>query len=173
MGRTTTAIGIAFAATLVAGLCCSSAAPTPQDPGDEPAASTPTEPVAEPTEPVAEPTPPSDPVASSGTEAEPDCLPLAVCGCFNEERCVTARVQADGVTVNILDGEHAGETGHLLQDCPTEDAAPADCVSYVDPAMICRRLRPSDDNAAKYLCSMDDIHIDYACGFVDGVCGVL
>ena len=166
MSRTSTGIGVTICAALVAAVCCSPAAPEPQEPVAETPPTTTTEPVATPTpEPDAAPVP--------DTAGEPVCLPLAVCGCFNESRCVTARVQADGISVDVLDGEHAGETGHLLQDCPTEDAAPADCIAYVDPAMICRRLQPAGDNAAKYLCSMDDIHIGYRCGFVDGVCGVL
>mgnify|MGYP001578061591 CR=1 FL=1 len=166
MSRIGMRTGIALVAAVAAGLCCSAAAPASQDPVSN-------RPAADATGPAAPTTPVPDPAAAPASPGEPVCLPLAVCGCFNERRCVTARVQADGISVDILDGEHAGETGHLLQDCPTEGAAPADCVSYVDPAMICRRLRPADDNAAKYLCSMDDIHLDYRCGFVDGACGVL
>jgi len=86
---------------------------------------------------------------------------------------VTGRVQSDGVTVDILDGEHVGATGHLLQDCWGGGPEPADCVDYVDPAMICRRLLPAADRAAKYLCATENLILAYRCGFVDGVCSIL
>jgi hypothetical protein len=166
MSRTIAGWGIAFAASLTLAPRRSPAAPDPREPAAVPS-------VADATAPADAPAAPPQPATTPEPAGETSCLPLAVCGCFNERRCVTARVQADGVTVDILDGEHAGETGHLLQDCPSEDAAPADCVAYVNPAMLCRRLLPSADTATKYFCSMDDIHIDYRCGFVDGACSAL
>jgi hypothetical protein len=122
---------------------------------------------------LAAPTDPASPSASPVPEGELRCLPFATCGCFSTPECVAGRMQEDGYDFDIVDGPRAGETGHLVQSCAGEGEARTDCVDYVDPAMVCRRLQPSLDRAAKYLCSMDDIRPDYACGFQDGVCSVL
>jgi len=121
----------------------------------------------------AAPAAPVSPSASPAPAGELRCLPFATCGCFHTPECVAGRVQADGYTFDIVDGPRAGETGHVVQSCAGEGEARTDCIDYVDPAMICRRLQPALDRLAKYLCSMDDIRPDYTCGFRDGVCAVL
>jgi hypothetical protein len=119
------------------------------------------------------PTDPATTPASPAPENELRCLPFATCGCFSTPECVAGRVQANGTTFDIVDGPRAGETGHVVQSCAGEGEVRTDCVDYVDPAMVCRRLQPSRDRAAKYLCSMDDIRPEYTCGFKGAVCQVL
>ncbi|MBI5486787.1 MAG: hypothetical protein HY905_05610 [Deltaproteobacteria bacterium] len=162
------ALGMAF--PLTAWLGCSAAGPGPSGPPPQDPATS-----AAPVEPG---TPPASdealgPPAMVLQDAPPICIALAVCGCFDAQRCVTARRYEDGSTVQIVDGEHAGETGYIQEACSPVQSEPMPCVDYVDPAMLCRALRPADDTAAKYLCSMDNIYPDYGCAFVDGVCRVV
>ncbi|MBN1773731.1 MAG: hypothetical protein JXB32_20885 [Deltaproteobacteria bacterium] len=112
--------------------------------------------------------PPEHPAADPGLL----CLPLATCGCFQEEECVAVRLRADGITVDIVEGPRAGQTGHLLQHCLGDAAAPTDCVDYVDPAIVCRRPSSSTVASAKYVCATDDLRPDFECGFDDGACTV-
>jgi len=149
---------------------CAAHGPAPENAGATPEAT----PAPEAADPVpAAPTVPTPTPASPAPEGELRCLPFATCGCFSTPECAAGRVGEDGYTFTIVDGPHAGETGHLVQSCAGEGDARTDCIDYVDPAQICRFLRPSSDRAAKYLCSMDDIRPDYTCGFRDGVCSVL
>ena len=117
-----------------------------------------------------EPATPSTPDGSAPAEV---CLPMATCGCFTNAVCVTARVCADGVTVDITSGPRAGEQGMLLHDCPPADGGTTECVDYLECAMLCRRLGPLDDRLGKYLCSTDDTIPDFRCGFREGVCSKL
>lgn len=137
-----------------------------------PMAATPTEPAdTTPAEPPN--TTPTAPEPAPAAQAPLRCLPFATCGCFHQPECVAGRVRDDGYTFDIVGGPRDGETAHLSQDCPDGAAAPAGCRDYVDPAMICRRLRPADVRAAKYLCAVSDAHPDWECGFRSGACSVL
>ena len=157
-----------IASCLALALGCAPHGPTPENGGTPP----PVEPAvgdgAEDAgvEPVA-------PEVHAAVEPARLCLAFATCGCFAEEECAAVPVREDGYTVDIVEGSHAGETGHLMQHCLGEGAAPAGCVDYVDPAIVCRRASPSSVEAAKYTCAADELHPDFACGFEDGACTVL
>jgi hypothetical protein len=154
-------LGLGGALALALGIACAARGAPPAPAATEPPAPAPAAPV-------------DGGAASADDAAAPlRCLPFATCGCFQEPECVAVRVHDDGFEVDIVDGPHAGETGHLVQDCPDGSAEGADCVDYIDPAMICRRIGPVDVLPAKYLCSMDHIHAGYRCGFRNGVCAVL
>lgn len=128
-----------------------------------------------------------EPAHAAGPDAEPDpaprpdvapdpgllCLPVATCGCFHERECAAVRLRADGLTVDIVTGPRAGQTGNLLQHCLGDAAAPTDCVDYVDPAIVCRRPSATPWTSAKQACAAEDLRPDFSCGFEDGSCAVL
>ncbi|NMC71482.1 MAG: hypothetical protein GYA57_15640 [Myxococcales bacterium] len=156
---------------LVLVLCC-----VPRGPATEPGP-VPEPDAARPAEPVVAAGPDAEPgTAASPADVPPDtgllCLPLGNCGCFTEPECVAVRLRADGITVDIVAGPRAGQTGNLLQHCLGDPVAPTDCIDYVDPAIVCRRPSASPPALAKYVCASDGLRPHYTCGFVDGTCSV-
>jgi hypothetical protein len=82
-------------------------------------------------------------------------------------------VREDGYTFDIVGGPHDGETGHRWRDCPDGEDESEGCRDSVDPAMVCRLVKPAESGTAKCVCSLEHAHVGWECGLRDGVCTVL